>query len=191
MKSMTPKGFTIVETLVAITILLIALIAPFRAAETSLTSSYTARDELIANSLAQEGLEYVHQIRGSNYLLTRSGTLTPWLSGLTGGAFPDCQSPKLCTVDMSPTAVTKIAQCYDGVTNTCGSKPLYVNGIQIYSQAVSGTASKFYRTLTVCYIGGGSCTTTTNEAKVTVTVTWSTNKVSHTTSVNDYVTNWL
>lgn len=189
------KGFTIVETLVAITILMVVLIAPFKAAENALTSSYVARDELIANSLGQEAAEYMHGIRGNNYLVTYQGGGTPnWLQGVDGSvSTPNCFSPALCTVDIAPTAAVHVAQCYAGSgLNNCPALPLYTTGTSLYTQVATGnTATRFYRTVQLCYIGGANCTVLTNEAKVTVTVTWSSGHQSYSTKIVDYLTNWL
>lgn len=189
------KGFTIIETLVAISILMVILVAPFKTAELALTSSYAARDELIANSLAQEATEYVHELRGNDYLINYQHSGTPtWLQGLDGTAStPNCISPALCTLDINPNAATHIAQCYSGSgVNNCPSLPLYTTSAGLYTQvATSNTITRFYRTVQICYIGGANCSTPTNEAKVTVNLTWSTSHQTYTTTITDYLTNWL
>lgn len=53
------KGFTMVESLVAITILLIAVVGPLSLLATALRDSVYLRNEITANYLAQEGLEVV------------------------------------------------------------------------------------------------------------------------------------
>ncbi len=52
------KGFTIIETLVAITILMIAVAGPLTIAQKGLTASVYARDQVTASFLAQELMEY-------------------------------------------------------------------------------------------------------------------------------------
>lgn len=52
-------GYSIVEVLMAITILLIATAAPLTIASKGLQSAYYARDQLTAYMLAQEGIEFV------------------------------------------------------------------------------------------------------------------------------------
>lgn len=52
-------GFTIIETLVAITILMIAIAGPLTIAQKSLMASIYARDQVIASYLAQDGMEYM------------------------------------------------------------------------------------------------------------------------------------
>jgi len=62
------KGFTLVETLVAITILTFAISGSFVAANSALVAANIARDRLTASHLAQEGIEYVRQQRDNAYL---------------------------------------------------------------------------------------------------------------------------
>lgn len=72
----TIPGFTLLETLVAVAVLLMALLGPFAIAQQSLRSAYYARDQVTAFYLAQEGIEFVRAVRDENYL---SGN--PWLQG--------------------------------------------------------------------------------------------------------------
>lgn len=191
-------GFTLVETLVAIAIVLVVLLAPFQVVENSLMASYSARDKLIANSLAQEGVEFARRIRDNNYLTNYSTASTvTWLQGLDGSNnSTNCLAPRLCTVDPTQLATTPVSQCYDGVgTNNCPTLPLYLSSggsiyPYMYNQSTTGSSTRFYRTVQLCYIGGANCSVSTNEAKVTVVVTWATERVRYTTTVVDYLENW-
>ncbi len=66
------EGFTLLETLVAVSIVTIAIVAPMSLASQSLTASYYARDQLIASQLAQEAIEVVRHIRDGNILALNS-----------------------------------------------------------------------------------------------------------------------
>src|SRR4051812_12452334 len=122
MHSMTTrtKGFTLVETLVAILILTIAITGPYTLVQGVLRSSYIARDELVASALAQEAMEYVRYIRDSNYIYTaHGGTGRGWLYGLDGSTGPNCYT-YACTVDVPQQTVTSCGG------PTCIS-PLYIS----------------------------------------------------------------
>ncbi|MBU3668980.1 MAG: prepilin-type N-terminal cleavage/methylation domain-containing protein [Candidatus Taylorbacteria bacterium] len=62
------KAFTLIETLVAISILTIALTGPLAVIAQALRSSYFARDQITAYYLAQEAIEYIRNRRDINGL---------------------------------------------------------------------------------------------------------------------------
>lgn len=180
MYSQPHRGFTFIETLVAITILVFAIVAPFYAVRQAMKATFIARDELVATSLAQEAAEYVRSVRDSNYLYNYKNPSTPrtWLYGLDGtGGTPDCYTTNKCTID--PSASTPIVR----YTSAAIVPALYVSSSKIYNQASNGTATRFKRTVTLTSINA-------NETQVTVTVTWI-NHIAYTVTVTDVITNWL
>ena len=74
------KGFTIIESLVAISILLVAIAGAGSAIQTGISSYIFSKDQIIAFYLAQEGFEQIRNIRDENVLNGRS-----WLTGLALG----------------------------------------------------------------------------------------------------------
>ena len=192
------RGFTIVETLVAISIILIALVGPFMDIEHALTASYIARDQLIGNSLAQEAVEYVQNLRDNNYLYDRAhpGSNYTFLTGLNGfpngsGLAVNCASGRYCTVDTTAPAVSSAVQCAGA--SSCPA--LYVNTVTgLYNQQSNGVATRFTRYITLCYMQPDSTCTfapRTNEAKLTVTVKWITEQQPYQTQITEYIQNWL
>ncbi len=83
------KGFTILETLVAITIILIAITGPLDIIANSLKASYYSRDEVTAFYLAQEAIEYAKNQRDNNQL-DDNKLYTDWLEGVKGAGSVDC-----------------------------------------------------------------------------------------------------
>jgi type II secretory pathway pseudopilin PulG len=67
-------GFTLVETLAAITLIMVAIVAPMGLTVQSLSVAYYARDQITASNLAQEGIEIVRSMRDANVLSTSEGT---------------------------------------------------------------------------------------------------------------------
>lgn len=59
---------TLIETLVAISILAVAIIAPMSLTMQSLSSAYYARDQVVAFNLAQEAIESLRSVRDGNIL---------------------------------------------------------------------------------------------------------------------------
>ena len=70
------RGFTLVETLIAITLITIAIVAPMALTVESLKSAYYSRDQITASNLAQEAIEAVRSIRDSNILQITDGVTT-------------------------------------------------------------------------------------------------------------------
>lgn len=60
------KGITLIETVVAVSVLIFALGGPFLMAARSLKASGYAREEVAAARLAEEGLEIIHSMRDNN-----------------------------------------------------------------------------------------------------------------------------
>ena len=56
------KGFSLIETMVAIAILLIAIVGPMTLASNSLVASAIAKDQFIASFLAQEDFHLRNQL---------------------------------------------------------------------------------------------------------------------------------
>jgi prepilin-type N-terminal cleavage/methylation domain-containing protein len=167
------NGFTLVETLVAISILMISIVGPMYSIYRALQATYISRDELAATGLAQEGAEYVRNVRDSNYLATLGGTATPWLQNLS-----NCQTINGCTVD----TFTRYSSTPQACSTVC--TPLYINVGGQYTQQVGGTKTHFTRTVTIT-------NPTSIEAIVNVKVSWITNHVTYSVIVNEHLYNWL
>ncbi len=60
------QGFTLIETMIAITIMLIAVVAPMSLAQDGITAARLAQDQIVAFYLAQEGVEVVRNMRDYN-----------------------------------------------------------------------------------------------------------------------------
>lgn len=76
------KGFTLIETLVAIAVLMIAVAGPLSIAHKALTGALYAKNQSIASFLAQDEMELIKNIR-DNYLVDNNTYL--WWSEVIGG----------------------------------------------------------------------------------------------------------
>lgn len=101
------KGFTLVETLVAIFVLVIAVTGPMSAVVNSLKASFLARDQIVAFYLAQDVIEAIKNVRDNNYLVELQATspnFGTWLKpGNQDNIPPPCINPanKTCSIDTS------------------------------------------------------------------------------------------
>lgn len=87
------KGFTIVESMVAISILTIAIMGATSAAQSGLASYSLSKEQTIAFYLAQEGFEQIRNIRDENRIKKVS-----WLAGIANNSTDPCFFGELCTV---------------------------------------------------------------------------------------------
>jgi prepilin-type N-terminal cleavage/methylation domain-containing protein len=162
------KGFTLLETLVAIAILLMALLGPFTIAQQSLKSAYYARDQITAYYLAQEGVEFVRAVRDQNYLAG-----SDWLTG----------------IDVACTNVACIVDYPNFTYSVCpqgGCPPLKVSSSGNLFNHASGTDSPFTRQIRLT-------THPTNPAIiiVSVTVSWKSAGVPRVFTIQERLFNWL
>lgn len=154
------KGFTILETLVAIFILTISLTGPLAFAQSGLRAAFLARDQITAFYLAQDAVETIKNIRDQNKLdnINASGPTIDWLEGLD-----NCTSSTPCSIDTT-TPVPVVTAC------TAGSEcpPLYYKESNGYfTHATLGNEqSLFTRTIYINETVSGS------RAQVVVLVTW-------------------
>ena len=149
-------GFTLVEALVAIIILTLALGGPMTLATRSIKDSLAAKNKVIAFYLAQEVIEYVRNVRDSNFLqrTMEDPKTTSWLNGLD-----DCfSSSDGCRIDVFDT-ITPVQSCSGGCPK------LKFDGTNY--NYIAGTDSIFTRTINI-----DDTLNSGDEAEITVTVEW-------------------
>lgn len=149
------KGMTLIETLVAITILTVAIISPMSLTMQSLSASYYARDQIAAFNLGQEAIESVRAIRDGNILRIAYNQPDPACSPMT----LLCSIP-IGTAFVIDTRNNEITQC----TGAC--PPLQTDG-DLYGYENGWADTRYTRTVTADFVEG-----TTDEIRVSVTVTW-------------------
>lgn len=168
------RAFTLLETMVAIAILLTAIVGPMSIMGDAITQMYTARDQMLAISLVQEGLEVVRQKRDSN-MLARWEEL---------GVNPD-EIPRAHWYEGLSADEYRVEFASDGrVTLAPGSSLIYKNKTSgLYTQSeVNGDPTKFTRAIIIKDTEGPS-----DEKEVTSTVTWRTGQTDHSLTVKEYI----
>ncbi|MEK7575069.1 MAG: prepilin-type N-terminal cleavage/methylation domain-containing protein, partial [Patescibacteria group bacterium] len=177
------RGFTIIETIVAIAILSVALVAPLTLAQRGLNSSMYAKDQVTAFYLAQEAIEYVHFIRDSNNIAGLSKT-SGWLNGLT-----DCMGSNQCGVDINAPSGQNVFNC-TGNLPACQLKFNSVTGV--YGHRTGWANTIFTRTLTITQvrIGNGPSADPNAQANLEARVSWKAGAITRTVVIKEKIFNW-
>lgn len=172
MSLQSKRGFTLIEALVAISILLVSIAGPLTIAAKSLSSAVFARDQITAFYLTQEAIEFIKNKRDNNTL-----TSTYWLSGYgVSGVSPDCTASNGCTVDIKN---NNISECPNG-----GCPSLRYNEITgFYSYEAEGSITSFTRSIFITPI-------TPDEISVEVRISWNTGIFTRDFAVKGNIFNW-
>jgi len=163
------KGFTLVETLVAITILTIGIAGPMTVATNAMNAGALARDKISAFHFAQEGVEYVRYVRDSNILDTAG-----WLRYLD-----NCRNSTPCGIANPKNIVNNNNDFRD--CNPC--RIVWRSGQKVYAHS-SSPNRKFIRNIRVNEIIADQ------EAEIEVTVGWETKGRTYTYTLRERIFNW-
>ncbi|MDB5244412.1 MAG: hypothetical protein JWN18_282 [Parcubacteria group bacterium] len=180
------KGFTLIESLVAVTILMVAAAGPLFAANRAIVAAGIARDRLTASLLSQEGTEYIRLVRDNKYLQayqTNQSTATTngWSSFITAVANCDTSTVPTNACKINPTlyfgGTPTVTACVGGA---CGQLYLTAGG---YTYDSSGTQTKFIRSVQVAAISS-------TEEVATSTVAWSYRGTTYSVVNTLHLTQW-
>lgn len=187
-------GFTIMETMVAIFILVLSITGPLVFSQTALRTSFVARDQMIAFYLAQDAIETIKNLRDQNLI-----DADYWLEDNSGFPLPgtcnlqseeECslyKNPLIFNMDTTDNSITTAS--FDTCNNDSDSCPLYRNSDKQYTPESSGNdRTSFYRKIYLREIHPGQ------EAQIIVEVSWDTNAYQSGTRriiVQENIFNWL
>ena len=175
------KGFTLIETLVAVMIFTSSVLALIAILSTSLSTIVHTKQKLVGTYLAQEGIEYIRNMRDSYVIYEKDDT--GWAS------FKDkislCITPNYCGIDnLEPPRKEKFTFACDSPSfSLC---KLYIekgnynsdkNGIP------KGTDSGFTRKIEIENI-------TNDEIKIISTVLWKSGSSDKSISFSENLFNW-
>lgn len=164
-------GFTLVESLVAISILSMSIAATFTAVQSSLQNSSIAKDQATAFFLAQEAVEFIKNKRDENALISldESPQTTKWLTGISDVSTDDCWfggggvGKKTCYVDVTASLPANTIQSCSGGFGSC---PVLLKDSNNLFGYQSGTSTVFKREIQLTDIVTG------REVEVKVRMSW-------------------
>lgn len=140
------KGFTIVEALVSITILLVAIVAPMTIASRGISLAIHAKEQAIATYLTQDVLEFVRYRMDTNNNLRKSDPahIPPYT--LTEFLVP-CLEPNYCFVD---TFNDFVGPCAGNVCPNVQQEPVS----KLFGHGAGYDTTSFNRELMIRHNGG-------------------------------------
>jgi type II secretory pathway pseudopilin PulG len=154
------RAFTLVETLIAISILMLSITGPLYFASESLKAAVYARDQITAFYLAQDAFEQIHKIRDDNIYFDGAS----WYTGLD-----------VCTADKTLCRVNTTGLLYAVAASPSSDDYfLYLNeeSGEYSHQSSGGTKTIFQRKVKIEPNDNTDWAFAT-EMKVTVTIEWS------------------
>lgn len=160
------KGFTIIEVIVAIFVIVTGFVGVLSLVTQTVSSATYSKDKLIAAYLAQEGIEIVRNIRDTNWI---SGV--GWDTDLTS-----CSAASPCQGDYNDSSLSPYAD-----------NPLNIETASGYYGYDSGTSTKFKRKITI--------TSTTDPdgnpiLNVSVLVQWQEREKTYSLEAQENLYNW-
>ena len=179
----TESGFTLIETLVAVTILTISIIAPMTLASQAISDAYYSRDQVVVANLAQEAIETVRATRDSNVL-----QIARTAGSSTIGLFDPLQVGHYYLVDptqaVGSVGVVGSSMFVDCNTAPCAT-PLRTNGVLYGYNSSWSTPTSFIRYIYIRKISD-------NEIRVDATVLWRTNfNSTRTFTISENLFRWV
>ena len=161
------NGFSFIEALVAISILLTSIAGPMTIAQRGLNAALISVDQITAFYLGQEAIEGIRHIRDGN-VLNSSG----WMSGL-GGCID-----RSCTIDITQNDLVEVCSA----VGACD--PIKRDtSIGLYGYDSRWPDSKFTRDIRLRQIAP-------NEIVVDVYVTWKSGFFQKNVHIKDTLFNW-
>ncbi len=171
------RGFTLLETLVAITILIMALLGPLQLASKSVALASISQNKITAFYLAQEAIEVVRNIRDTNFLEGSS-----WLDGLN-----QCFGGE-CYIDV-PTYYSNLSNPSVAIA-PCGAEcPLikYDRQNGYYYNYSYGDSTIFRRFVKITKISTGVAN---DEARIEVKISWKDKGGPMSLNLQESIFNW-
>ena len=160
-------GFTIIEIIIAISVLTFGIILVYSAFSTIIVSTYNLSSRFTAAYLAQEGLETVRNLRDTNVINS-----TTWSAGLSGSP---CDAG--CMADYKTETPAQLVPYNDAL--------LGLNDDGFYSYDAGGSPTIFARKITITAVSG-----TSDILNVDVLVSWSYKGQAFSFDASEYLYNW-
>ena len=183
-KNKNNSGFTLVETLVAISIFTISILALMSVLAKGMSDTNYAKQQMTASYLAQEGIEYIRNMRDTSVLSNSGGAQAGW-DAFHSGIISKCMNNNCYfNEDLISAQMDSLISC-----PTSGTCPLlqYDPSVGKYGYNLSSgeVDSGFTRTISVDNTYGS------DEIKIISKVEWTQGSGSHSVTFSENLYNWI
>ncbi|MFA5764226.1 MAG: prepilin-type N-terminal cleavage/methylation domain-containing protein [archaeon] len=192
MKYHSKKAFTLIEALIAISILMVALVSPLTIVKKALVTAALSQDQMTASFLAQDAIEAVKNIRDKTAINETTGD---WLVGLESCMCTDTDANcgnfvTYCNID---TTIKDLSSGAVYASTSASVNPLKTetavdgdgNLIFIRYNLSSGTDSKFSRQINIKKSSDNA-----NEALIRTRVYWTSGIGVQRIDINNFIYNF-
>lgn len=182
------SGFTLVETLVAISIFTMSILALLSILSQGISNTNYAKRKIIASYLAQEGIEYMRNMRDTFVLYDGTSSQNGWtnfnnklvnVSCPTNGCYFDDQNLDYNSHSQQMVSVATLFDC-----NASCPTLLYDANTGSYNYNISGVDSGFIRKIKVTQINA-------DETKVLSTVYFTQGSGNYNITFSEDLFNWV
>ncbi len=168
------QGFTLIETLVALSIFTTAILSIMTIVPNGLSAVRIAQDKVTASYLAQEGIDLVRAYRDDHFIQNPTNDILATISDNT-------QCGVKCYIDTTEPLTIYPCPNMTG-TPVCPFLPHNITGDYVYGTSI-GQINLFTREISVISPSVG-------EYQITSTVNWVLNSRNYSVSYETSLTNW-
>jgi Tfp pilus assembly protein PilV len=186
-KNKIQQGFTLVETLVSISIFTLSLVAMMAVLAQGLSNTTYSKQKVIALYLAQENIEYVRNMRDTYVLYDTTSSQNGWNSFLAKITGSGCVSANGCYINSDSLDYANNTKPMTSITLTnCTANCTHLlydssNGKYNYT---TGVDSGFTRRIKVVQVS-------VDEVNITSTVSWDQGSGVHSVKFSENLFNWI
>lgn len=190
------KALTLVESLVAISILVISVFGPMTIVSQAIRTAYLTRDQMTAYYLAQEAIEHVRNVRDTNSLVQTDAA--QWLIGLDPNGLlineQDAVTPSKYQMELVANTGNgqrgySLVRCVGGAS-VCSKLNINTTTREYGASTVGAGVVQSIYTREIAFYKVPADATGKHEVLVEVTMKWSQGLSNYQFKVRDYLKNW-
>ena len=178
------RGFTLVETLIAISIFTMSVVTLMTVLASGISNTEYAKEKITATFLAQEGIEYIRNIRDT--YISKDTTLG-WATFM-GSLKNKCSSNNGCYFNADNLGYSDASMPITKINfYTCGSVCTNLSYDSTSGKyGYTGSSSPYSRKINFVSVGSD-----TSEIKIISTVSWKQGTKTHSINLSENLYNWV